>query len=76
MALRVGASVVVDGRLCDVLGFGPTGLVCVEDVIILELRWYDYFSTEFLDPHDSPEALLVALSLLEAVEQDGGPPDG
>ena len=60
----VGASVVVMGRLCDVVYIAHTGDVQVRDVITLELRWYDYFVCRLLDPHENPGALLEAMSTL------------
>lgn len=67
-SLQVGTSVVVMGRLCDVVTITPTGAVQVRDVISMELRWYDYYSFRMLNPHENPEAVLIALSLLEEGE--------
>ena len=75
-SLQVGTSVVVMGRLCDVVTIAPTGDVQVRDVISMELRWYDYYSFRMLNPHENPEAVLIALSLLEKDEVVRDPIDG
>ena len=73
---KVGASVVVKGRLCDVMCIGLGGDVLVRDVINLELHWYDYFVVQVLDPNENPGALLEAMSNLRSDEGPNDPSDG
>lgn len=66
--LRPGTSLIVDGRLCDVIRITPDGAVLVEDVVSENQRWIDYFIAEVIDPHQHPEALLRALGALDDEE--------
>lgn len=62
---QLGASLIIDGRLCDVVNIMPGGNVFIADVISGNRRWIDYFTAEVIDPHQNPEALLEALGALD-----------
>ena len=69
--MKIGSTLVIDGRFCEVMLIAPSGDVQVRDVITLELRWTDYFVHRFIDPNKNPEALLDAMS---TIRTDDDPP--
>jgi hypothetical protein len=68
--MKEGASLVIDGRVYDVVTITSTGDLLVEDVITLERSWKDFYLVEAVDPHRSPGAVLEAMAALENDEED------
>lgn len=68
--LYVGASVVVDGRVCDVMELRGSGDVMVTDVMTGITRWVDYYTCDVVSPHRNPGALLEAMSSISTKEPD------
>jgi len=62
--MELGTSVVVEGRVMEVMGLDPDGDMLVRDVLTLKLKWVDYYITRVIDPHKDGGALLEAMGAL------------
>ena len=62
--MELGTSVVVDGRVMEVMGLDLSGDMLVRDVLTLKLKWVDYYIARVFDPHEDGGALLEAMGAL------------
>lgn len=60
----VGASVVVKGRLYEVMELRPTGDVLLQDSITGSRRWADYYVCRVINPNEEPGAVLDAMGTI------------
>lgn len=67
--MQVGSTVVARGRAYEVVQMNPLGEVQCRCIITGVLHWFDVFIVRVVDPRESPEALLDAMSLISDAVQ-------
>ena len=68
--MHKGSSVVVAGRIYEVMEIAPTGDVLVQDMLTLQLKWVDFFLCRFIDPNENPGAVLEAMATIREGDDD------